>query len=218
MEMSIKAAIATAQVQNRFLNQTELEVVFGWLKQAEARRDTAEYLQKNARLLIDSAVQAVSQQFPEYTSVSECADGIDYCLRLIQYCLLVDTTDLLDEYLINRFDEISQTFNLSPNAVTTALEYIQNNHSLTDQAAITVNQYLNYAINTLVKLGEKEKTLAQNSNGKVEVERTYDPTAKPFWQRIVEIGEQVPKEEWDKLPRDFARNFEHYMYGAPREE
>ncbi len=41
---------------------------------------------------------------------------------------------------------------------------------------------------------------------------------KPFWQVIVEIGQQVPPEEWDKLPKDFARNFEHYMYGAPREE
>ena len=42
---------------------------------------------------------------------------------------------------------------------------------------------------------------------------------KPFWQRIVEIGKVVPQEEWRKqLPRDFARNAEHYMYGAPRED
>ena len=41
---------------------------------------------------------------------------------------------------------------------------------------------------------------------------------KPFWKAIVEIGEKVPIEEWNKLPKDFARNFEHYMYGAPRDE
>ena len=42
---------------------------------------------------------------------------------------------------------------------------------------------------------------------------------KPFWQRIVEIGKVVPAEEWDKqLPRDFARNGEHFMYGAPRDD
>lgn len=41
---------------------------------------------------------------------------------------------------------------------------------------------------------------------------------KPFWQAIIEIGQQVPPEEWDKLPKDFARNAKHYMYGAPREE
>ncbi|MEY3556896.1 MAG: hypothetical protein RLZZ580_2953 [Cyanobacteriota bacterium] len=43
--------------------------------------------------------------------------------------------------------------------------------------------------------------------------------AKPIWQRIVEIGNVVPQSEWRKhFPRDFARNFEHYMYGAPRED
>ena len=43
--------------------------------------------------------------------------------------------------------------------------------------------------------------------------------AKPIWQQIVEIGNVVPQSEWRKhLPRDFARNFEHYMYGAPRED
>ncbi|MEL4896808.1 hypothetical protein [Crocosphaera sp. Alani8] len=42
---------------------------------------------------------------------------------------------------------------------------------------------------------------------------------KPFWQRIVEIGKVVPQSEWRKqLPTDFSRNFEHYMYGAPRED
>jgi hypothetical protein len=43
--------------------------------------------------------------------------------------------------------------------------------------------------------------------------------AKPIWQQIVEIGNVVPDEEWEKqLPRDFARNGRHYMYGAPRND
>ncbi len=43
--------------------------------------------------------------------------------------------------------------------------------------------------------------------------------AKPIWQQIIEIGALVPQSEWRKhFPRDFARNFEHYMYGAPRED
>ena len=34
---------------------------------------------------------------------------------------------------------------------------------------------------------------------------------KPFWQQIIEIGKVIPQSEWRKqLPRDFARNFEHY--------
>jgi hypothetical protein len=43
--------------------------------------------------------------------------------------------------------------------------------------------------------------------------------AKPIWQQIIEIGNVVPQSEWRKqLPRDFALNAEHYMYGAPRQD
>lgn len=45
-----------------------------------------------------------------------------------------------------------------------------------------------------------------------------EPTTKPLWEQIIEIGEQVPESEWTKLPKDLARNFEHYMYGSPKEE
>jgi hypothetical protein len=45
-----------------------------------------------------------------------------------------------------------------------------------------------------------------------------EPTPRPLWEQIVEIGAIVPTTEWAKLPRDLARNFEHYMYGSPKEE
>lgn len=45
-----------------------------------------------------------------------------------------------------------------------------------------------------------------------------EPTPPPLWEQIVEIGSQVPESEWASLPRDLARNFEHYMYGASKEE
>ncbi len=89
---------------------------------------------------------------------------------------------------------------------------------MTDEAAIQVNRYIDYAINTLVQFRQNQTIIDPTSNGKPEKEKVYDPTVKPFWQQLIEIGAQVPKEEWDKFPRDFARNFEHYMYGAPKEE
>jgi hypothetical protein len=36
--------------------------------------------------------------------------------------------------------------------------------------------------------------------------------------RLARIGESVPAEDWDKLPRDSAKNFDHYAHGSPREE
>ena len=43
-------------------------------------------------------------------------------------------------------------------------------------------------------------------------------TDQPFWEKLAKIGAQVPESEWAKLPRDLASNFEHYMYGSPKEE
>ena len=43
-------------------------------------------------------------------------------------------------------------------------------------------------------------------------------TEKPFWQIAVEIGQSIPDDELAKLPRDGARNLDHYLYGAPRQE
>jgi hypothetical protein len=48
-------------------------------------------------------------------------------------------------------------------------------------------------------------------------EREATPTAKPIWDIAREISASVPDEEWEKLPRDLARNFDHYLYGAPKE-
>lgn len=35
---------------------------------------------------------------------------------------------------------------------------------------------------------------------------------------IIEIGRQVPEEEWANLPADFSVNLDHYLYGAPKVE
>jgi hypothetical protein len=45
-----------------------------------------------------------------------------------------------------------------------------------------------------------------------------DPNARPFWEEIIEIGASIPMEIWEKVPRDLAMNFNHYHYGAPKEE
>ncbi len=46
----------------------------------------------------------------------------------------------------------------------------------------------------------------------------YDPTARPIWEEVLEIGASIPPEEWDKVPTDLSKNLDHYLYGAPKEE
>ena len=40
--------------------------------------------------------------------------------------------------------------------------------------------------------------------------------SRPIWEKIVEISDGVPEEEWAKLPADGAENLDHYLYGAPK--
>ena len=43
-----------------------------------------------------------------------------------------------------------------------------------------------------------------------------DPSTKPIWQVIEEIGAAVPAREWEKVPADGAQNLDHYLYGHAR--
>lgn len=49
---------------------------------------------------------------------------------------------------------------------------------------------------------------------------SQQPTAKPdnassyrpLWQMIVELGEEIPDEEWEKVPSDASINYKKYLY------
>lgn len=43
-----------------------------------------------------------------------------------------------------------------------------------------------------------------------------DTCKEPFWKRVVELGDQIPEEEWTKVPNDASINFKHYLYGTPK--
>ena len=46
----------------------------------------------------------------------------------------------------------------------------------------------------------------------------YDDSVPPIWDVIVELGMTIPDEELAAIPKDFARNLDHYLHGAPRVE
>jgi hypothetical protein len=39
---------------------------------------------------------------------------------------------------------------------------------------------------------------------------------RPVWELVVELGAQIPEEEWAKVLDDASINFKHYLYGAPK--
>jgi hypothetical protein len=46
--------------------------------------------------------------------------------------------------------------------------------------------------------------------------RAHRSKAKPIWDELIELSEQIPEEEMRKLPVDGAEQHDHYIYGCPK--
>jgi hypothetical protein len=49
-----------------------------------------------------------------------------------------------------------------------------------------------------------------------EAQTPRPSTARPIWEIFEQLSQQVPPEEWSKLPSDGAEQHDHYLYGAPK--
>jgi len=47
-------------------------------------------------------------------------------------------------------------------------------------------------------------------------EITYDETARPIEEILMELANEIPEEERKKLPSDLSENLDHYLYGSPK--
>jgi len=45
----------------------------------------------------------------------------------------------------------------------------------------------------------------------------YDHSARPIEDLLKEIAEEIPQQEWDRLPSDLNDNLDHYLYWVPKE-
>lgn len=47
--------------------------------------------------------------------------------------------------------------------------------------------------------------------------KEFDETAPPIWQVAVSIGEAIPREEWERIPKDSSKNLDRYLYGHKKD-
>ncbi len=57
------------------------------------------------------------------------------------------------------------------------------------------------------------------------IRKPANPKTKPkrppvkernVWERIVELGDAIPDQEIARMPRDGAKDFDHYLHGSPK--
>jgi len=218
MENQIREGLVDATIQGRFLNASELELVAQRLEQTAAYFAGAKYLTENAPNLIEGAVQRACAILPDSACGPEMKEkylhDLAGYLHHLQYYLVAEATSVQSNSL-GSWQMIDYNFSLPTDGAIAALNYLQGDRGLPAWAAKLVNAYIDASLDILNALQEKHKMIGETDNGKVI---SLEPEEKPFWKWLIEIGEQVPDEEWAKLPKDLARNFEHYMYGAPKEE
>lgn len=218
MENQIREALVDATIQGRFLNASELELVAQRLEQVAAYFAGAKYLAENAPNLIEGAVQGACAILPSSACGPEMKEkylqDIAGYLHHLQYYLVAEATSVQANSL-GSWQMIDYNFSLPIDGAIAALKYLQDDRGLPAWAAKLVNAYIDASLESLSERKENQKQIGESTNGKVI---SLESEEKPFWKWLIEIGEQVPDEEWAKIPKDLARNFEHYMYGAPKEE
>lgn len=48
------------------------------------------------------------------------------------------------------------------------------------------------------------------------VEKVLDVAARPVWETVAELGQEVSQEEWAQVPSDLERDLDRHLYGAAK--
>ncbi|MEA5468531.1 hypothetical protein [Spirulina sp. 06S082] len=63
-----------------------------------------------------------------------------------------------------------------------------------------------------------KQRIQQRIANEEEVKMRSQKSQNSILDMVDEITQEIPREEWKKLPKDFSRNLDHYLYGAPKIE
>ncbi|HIK09796.1 MAG TPA: hypothetical protein IGS52_05940 [Oscillatoriaceae cyanobacterium M33_DOE_052] len=138
------------------------------LSQRIARLEAAQSFGKNAPVLISGARQIVYVKFPDLNYIpafpSKAARDIEYCLRLIQYCLVAGDASPIEDSELANAEGMASGFTLTASAAIAALNYIKANHGLREMVAHEADTSIDGVIAAIAKLAPPEDNTGKTSN------------------------------------------------------
>ncbi|WP_017295685.1 hypothetical protein [Geminocystis herdmanii] len=139
--------------RNRLSNNLKVDNLVNYYRKASTRLNTAKNLSEREHQLAVECSLFILQKFPEYEEKEQwkqvCIRDIEYFIRCITYCLVADSTEPIDNYLLNGLKELYQSLDISLSCCISALEFLKENNGLVKSEAEEVTFYIDYLLNSL---------------------------------------------------------------------
>lgn len=134
------------------VKDSELQSLASYYKKSSTRLEAARSLAERHEQLVGKTAKHVLQLFPSALSaehhVACCLRDIEYFIRVIEYCLVSDSTKPANEILIG-LKEMYLALGLSLSCCLEALSFIRANHGLIADQATEANVYIDYMLAAL---------------------------------------------------------------------
>ena len=195
--------IQAAAAKEAFLSFQDLAYLRKRMERNSARIDTVQKLSENASIIVERALSTLVGESADWIQVNAdyqidtCSRDCEIILRYITYALLAGDSSVLYERCLYGLQETYVALGISTDLVIRAVNSMKAAAAELIDNPDLATEVVGYFERVAISLKAEE--------------------LQPLWQTLVEIGNQIPEDDWAKLPTDLSRNFEHYMYGAPKE-
>ncbi|WP_324281775.1 hypothetical protein VKI21_09150 [Cyanobacterium aponinum UTEX 3222] len=140
-------------IKTRLSDNLKLDNLVNYYRKASTRLNAAKNLSEREHQLAVECSLFILQKYPEYEKKEQwkqvCIRDIQYFIRCITYCLVADSTEPIDNYLLNGLKELYQSLGLSLSCCISALEFLKENNELVKSEAEEVTFYIDYLLNSL---------------------------------------------------------------------
>lgn len=140
-------------MKTRLSDNLKLDNLVNYYRKASTRLNAAKNLSEREHQLAVECSLFILQKFPEYEKKEQwkqvCIRDIQYFIRCITYCLVADSTEPIDNYLLNGLKELYQSLGLSFSCCISALEFLKKNNELVKSEAEELTFYIDYLLKSL---------------------------------------------------------------------